>query len=274
LIELLVVIAVISILAALLLPALARSKQKARQIQCLNNEKQTSLSYRIALDDEPGNNLGKNSAAEWVVYHAYQPSEGWICPEAPISNTNQTGFMAATVFSPWYQPIGEDLWPPANVIRDYAAYPNKPTFRASSYAVNGWVVLSPPFFSTELNMGPGFPSSCFVSEANITQPVDTPVIADSAEPFVWPTETEGPPFNLTAPPWLGDGTPIRFLTIARHGERPNNLPQGIWPAAQRMPGGVNVAFFDGHAQLVRLEQLWSLYWYKDYTAPAKRPGLP
>jgi len=65
LIELLVVIAIIAILAAMLLPALARAKESGRSIACNNNLRQLGMAMRMYVDDNQGTFPPHLTSSRW-----------------------------------------------------------------------------------------------------------------------------------------------------------------------------------------------------------------
>ena len=95
LIELLVVIAIIAILAAMLLPALARAKESARRISCVNSMRQLSLAAKMYVGDSQGIYPPRSNTDRWpnrIFENCGRNTNLLVCPSSGFVNeTDHSG---------------------------------------------------------------------------------------------------------------------------------------------------------------------------------------
>jgi len=94
LIELLVVIAIIAILAAMLLPALSRSKSKAQGIYCMNNHRSLLLAWKMYVDDS-------REVLPHVKHGPYEWVGGWLDYSANRDNWDVEYNLKTSILFPY-----------------------------------------------------------------------------------------------------------------------------------------------------------------------------
>ncbi len=171
LIELLVVIAIVAILAALLLPILARAKAQSQQTTCLNNHKQLSLAWVMYFTDNKGLLIANPEL--WIGNLYTDPtgfsSYGWAFGFMQDGGANDGPGLASTGTNP-ISITGGGLFAYTGDIKVYRCPSDTtPSTRLRSYSMsyqmNGGNHLSnkaPPYFD------PGFPIN--VKDTDIQRP--------------------------------------------------------------------------------------------------------
>ena len=261
LIELLVVIAIIAILAALLLPALARAKIKAKDIQCLSNEKQICLSVIMYIGDHnSGGMLPYQNIRVWVdqLQVGYAAIKGVRhCAAAPEKKPwgGATGQSASTV-APGALGMADYPW-------SWINWSSGSSDAQGSYGFNMWC-----YSNLKAYPGTGIPDAdvdkfAFVKEGVVISASKTPLFSDN----VWVdgavrtehtlgTDLYNGRWDAVGPIGLGG------MAIARHGGKGASAAPRNVPAGSVLPGRNNLGCLDGHAEAVKMENLKSFYWHK------------
>ena len=244
LIELLVVIAIIAILAALLLPALAKAKAQAQRTKCLSNMR--NWGYATVLYE--------NDYADMFPFFGYTGGQQWpelIGPYVAAQVDPTASFNTAAVYT--------------NILRMCPGGSiGQPPYSTGASLVTGnwncWIganfgqALYAPFFYESNSVGINPP----LRAARVVKPSQLMIFMDVVSDYVYnPTE---PTYNLKV-----DMDHDGLLDSYTSSSPPYN-----WARPTVHDNGANLSMMDGHTERVAFKTLWQLdslgqmvcpYWY-------------
>ena len=226
LIELLVAIAIIAILAALLFPVFAKSREKARQAACASNLKQLSLAFLMYAQDYDETIFpqgGANLRYDGYIYPYEKTLSVYYCPDFSAQTANTNGIPDVMGVAPGQGYISSSF----------------PTSLWSSYSLDNFYhfpATNPCQVGYELYPGGAYP----------------PVLTRLAAPSHLIMLLDGLGQDMRA---CTDGT---FAYVCPNANPPYAhwaCSGGVGDIIARHSGGLNVSYFDGHVKWATLDSL-------------------
>ena len=235
LIELLVVIAIIAILAALLLPALAKAKTTAQGAACLSNLRQLQLCWRLYVDDSNGVMPPSNDVTSGPMYRGVEPS--WAVGDG-VHDLTTTNLMRGVLY-PYNKSVGIYRCPAdKNKVANHPEILRTRTYQLGA-TLNG--------YANGVPMPSGLSQHHKTKESQLLTPPPVQVFT-FIDPH--PACADGSMFGIASTEWDPVG-----------GNQWSSMP------GEQHNQGANLAFADGHAQ--RFAWRWSRK--ASYPAPIYTP---